>query len=388
MGVFLSGFIILNEGSDFLVGILNNSSAWALIIALFSPLIFERLEKRKKLLISLNIASRLMVCSIVFLPLVLHNNAFILTALTVMVIIGNILWSFYSIGYIVWMIDVAPQDSKNDYIYIRIFWLRISFTLFTIVMGFMLDWFHKGYTGFLIVFSTSLALSIADILIMANIKEPPHTFKKEERFNPGIFFEPFKNDDFRAFLVFAFFFYLSLTISSSYTPLYLIKYMKFDYGFITIINVMMYIILILSTRVWSRIEKKKGLKFVLKISAIFLVSEFLFYHFLRNETYFLLFFSPIAAGVGNSGFNVSILNYRYELMPESNRTVYEGWFGAVIGLSALIGPVIGEVLMKRLPVVHNLIYQYSNFQLLYLISFLLAAGVLFFTFFRPGKVGL
>ena len=61
---------------------------------------------------------------------------------------------------------------------------------------------------------------------------------------------------------------------------------------------------------------------------------------------------------------ITIFNYRYELMPENNRTIYEGWFGAVLGLSMLISPVVGNFVMNRLPVIQNTFFQYSKFQLM------------------------
>ena len=51
-GIFLSGYMVTLQADDFLIGILNSSPTWALIISLFSFLIFEKMEQRKRLLIS------------------------------------------------------------------------------------------------------------------------------------------------------------------------------------------------------------------------------------------------------------------------------------------------------------------------------------------------
>jgi MFS family permease len=384
-GIFLSGYIVFLEGSDFLVGLLNNSLTWASIAALFSYLIYERMERRKKFLLTLLVVSRLMVCSVIFLPLIFGKSHATLEILTVTVIVGNVLWGVYAIGSSVWMMESFPKETRNEFVYKRVFWLRISFTLFTIIMGFILDWSGKSHTGFIIIFLTSMVLSIADAVVLSNIKEPVKIISKNNTFNPKMFFEPFTKKRYRTFMVFIFLFYSSLTISSSFTPLYLIRYLKFDYKFISIINVIAYLFLILFTNLWSKLENKKGLMFVFKITGLIAIMEFLIYGFLKNDTYFLLYFAPIFAGVGYSGFNVAILNYRYELMPENNRTVYEGWFGAVLGLSMLVSPVMGNFIMNRLPVVNNTLFQYSKFQFMYILSFILAATVVLLTLKDPGK---
>jgi len=242
-GIFLSGYIVFLGGSDFLVGLLNNSLTWASVAALFSYLIYERMESRKKFLLTLLIVSRLMVCSVIFLPLIFGKGPVTLGILTVTIIVGNVLWGVYAIGASVWMMGSFSKETRNEFIYKRMFWLRISFTLFTIIMGFILDWSGKSYTGFIIVFLTSMVLSLADALVLYNIKEPVNKISENNTFNPKMFFEPFTRKNYRAFLVFIFLFYSSLTISSSFTPLYLIRYLKFDYKFISVINVISYLFL-------------------------------------------------------------------------------------------------------------------------------------------------
>lgn len=384
-GIFLSGYIVFLEGSDFLVGILNNSLTWASIVALFSYLIYERMESRKKFLLTLLVVSRLLVCSVIFLPLIFGKSPTTLMILTVMVIVGSVLWGVYAIGASVWMMGSFPKETRNEFVYKRVFWLRISFTLATIIMGFILDWSKKSYTGFAVIFVVSLILSLADAFVLFNIKEYPKKASKKFTFSLKIFFEPFTKKRYRKFLLFIFLFYSSLTISSSFTPLYLIRYLKFDYKFISIINVIAYFFMILFTNFWNKFENKKGLMFVFKITGLIAIVEFLIYGFLTSDTYFLLYLAPVFAGIGYAGFNITVLNYRYELMPEINRTVYEGWFGAVLGFSMLVSPVIGNFVMNRLPMLHNTFFQYSKFQFMYIISFILACSVILFALKDPGK---
>lgn len=389
-GIFISGYIVFLGGSDFLTGIINSSVNWASIAALFSFLVFERLKKRKKLLITMVAASRLLLSSVIFIPLISHNNTVVLFTVSAMIIAGNLLWGIYTIGWIVWFMGVSPKETRNEYIYTRTLFLRISFTSVTIILGFVLDWFHKSYAGFLIVFCVSLLLAVFDIIVLCGIEEPEDKGERlMKKFDPAVFWSPIKNAGYRMFLVFIFLYYVVLTMSSSYTPLYLIKYLKFDYAFISMINVIMYITMIIFTQFWARIEKIKGLSFVFGVSALFAVAEFLIFGFLVSERYYLLFFSSIIAGIGNGGFNVCIVNYRYNLMPDIYKTVYEGWFAAVFGLSTFIAPLIGGMLIQNLPEINGSLFRHGNFQFLYIISFVLALNIIIFFFFGRGsyKIG-
>lgn len=361
---------------------MSNSTTWASVAAVASFLIFERMKKRKRLLIILNIVSRAMICSVIFLPLVSNDNLFILTTATLMVVIGNVIWGVYNIGITVMMVSLLSKENRNHYIYVRTFWIRISFTLSTIAMGFLLDLFNKSYTGFFIVFIFSLLFSLMDAIVLSKVKEPSYSKDEETRVNIKMLFEPIKNKRYLHFLIFIFSIFVSLTAASSFTPLYLIRYLKLDYGIISLTNVITYILMIVCTSFWRKMERKKGLNFVLRISSIFIVSEVLIYSFLTGNTFYLLILAPAASGIGYSGFNIAIMNYRYEIIPENNRTIYEGWFGAVLGLSMLISPVIGTFIMKLIPVFQNRVYEYSNFQLLFLIASICGAIAVYMAFYR------
>ncbi len=390
-GVFLSGFIIHLKGSDFTVALLNNSATWASILTVFSFIILERIKVRKKLLIVTNIISRFLSGSIVFLPLIISDEKIIIRVLSIMVVTANFLWGFYQLGWMIWYMEIAPKEKKNDYIYMRMFILRIANTIVTVVAGYVLDYYEKSYTGFLIIFLTSLTLSLIDVIILLFVEEPEYGTtenikNKDLKTNVSMFFEPFRSNEFKGFLIFAFLYYLSLTLSTSFTSIYLIRYLQFDYGFITTINIIMYILMIVSTKFWGRIQSKKGTVFVLKISALIAIFDCLIRFFLTEKTFFVMYFSPLIAGIGNGGFNIAFIAYRFEIMPDSGKSLYEGWFKAIYGISVLLAPFVGKMFMGIMPDLSGLGFPISKFQMLYLISFISAGIVIILSFYKPGII--
>jgi hypothetical protein len=379
-GMFLSGYLVLLGASDFIVGLMNNSMNWAAIAGLFSYLIFERMAKRKRFLLTLLTVSRILVCSVVYLPLLFGIGNTTLALLTVMTIGGNILWGIFSVGFTIWMMNSFPSGARSAFIFKRTFWLRIAFTLTNIAMGFVLDWSGKSYAGFLIVFTTSLVLSLADTVVLIGVKEPKYEIDRSSRFSLKAFFEPLRNKPYLRFMLFIFLYYASLTLSSSFTSLYLVRYLELDYKLISFVTVIANLFMILCIRLWRQAEGKVGLVKAFKLTGLLAILEFLLYAFLTSRTTFLLFLAPVFAGAGNSGFNIFVINYRYELMPEKNRTLYEGWYGALFGLSLLIGPMLGSLIMGIMPEVQNVLFEHSRFQFLYLISFCLAVPILLLAF--------
>jgi Na+/melibiose symporter-like transporter len=382
-GVFLSGYILYLDGSDLLTGLINSCASWAAIAMLFSFLLFERLKRRKRLLIIVNLASRLLLCGSVFLPLFSGDKKAVLPIVVAMIIFSSLLSAFYATGFTVWLFGVLPKERQNDFIYLRMFWLRIAYTVVTIFAGYALDLFHKGYAGFLLLFSFSLGLSILDIILLGKIKEPEYEVDGNAKPGFGMLMEPLRNDRFRSYLAFVFLFFAILGMSSTFTPVYLIRYMKFDYAFISAMNVIQYACMIGFTALWRKMEVRHGIVHVFRMTAFVAVFEFLLYGFLTTKTAWILVPATILAGIGNSGFYIAILNYRYGIIPEKIRTVYESWFVAVFGLSALLSPIVGNFIMQRLPVVTNRVFEHSKFQFMYLLSFILVQMVLFLSFKAP-----
>ena len=144
--------------------------------------------------------------------------------------------------------------------------------------------------------------------------------------------------------------------------------------------------MILSTKIWDKFQNKHGNIFVMKYSAFFVIADFLIYFFLTEKTYFILFLSCLVGGIGNGGFIIAIMAYRFEIMPERAKTIYEGWFKAIYGLSVLIAPAIGELLINIMPDFSTGVFSASKFQLLYLISFITGGIVVFVTFIKPGFI--
>jgi hypothetical protein len=372
-GMFLSGYVIYLGGSDFLVGMMTNALTWASIVAVFSFIIFERLARRKKLLLTLLCAARLPVCLAIFMPLIMGKTSATIQVVTVMVILGNIFWGMYAIGYNVWLMNSFSKEERTPFIFRRLFFLRVTFTVFMVLMGFVLDWSGKSYIGFFIVFLTSLILSVGDFATLLGIPEPLNVVAKAKGLRLGVFMEPLKNKPFRNYIIFAFLFYLCNSIAASFSPLYLIRYLKINYSYLSLINIITYFCMIVFTKPWSRLARRLGLRTILRVSGFLIIIDLFLYLFLNSRTTMLLMLNATLSGIGNSGFNAYAYLYRFELMPEENRTIYEGINGAAVGLSLLLGPVVGGFIMELLPVFTAGFIEYSKFQLIFLISFILAA---------------
>jgi len=383
-GYILSGYLLHLGATDFLSALINSSASFSAIFCIFSFMIFERIANRKRLLLIMNFVSRTFMLMILALPYIFKTDATLFLFLAVLVMLADIIFSLYRVGWLVWLMDIAPVRNRTNYIYMRMFYLRCAFAIVTFISGYVLDFFDKGYTGFAVLFGVSYLFSVADIFVLKKIREKSFVLDLEKK-NYSKFMIPLKVRRYREYLIFIFLFYFSFSVASAYTPVYMIKYLQFDYKFILSMNVLTMLAMIFSNLLWMRIENLRGSRFVLIISSLMQALALIIIGSTTKQTFFFLYFSSVISGIGAGGFNTTSFSYRYTMMPEIGKTIYESWFYLVFGIATLIAPFTGKMLINILPEIENAVFENSRIQLLFFISFVLICLSVLYVHFGTGK---
>jgi hypothetical protein len=322
------------------------------------------------------LAFRLLTTLPVFLPAVLGMGMPAVYVAMAMLIAGNLIFSIFNTGFFIFFMDSLPKEGRVSYIYLRMMLLRIAYTVFMLGMGFLLDAMHRSYAGFVAVFCTGLALGLADVYVITRIRgaEGPGSEAGGASIPlrlPGLarrLLSPLKNRRFARYLAFTFAFFFFSAMATAYTSLYQYKYLNLSVGFITAYNASIYVIMIAVTRLWARVEARAGSLRVLVACAALMCMDYVVYGFLTQKSLWVIVFSPIFMGLGSSGFWACALPYRYDLMPEEGKMVYEGWNGFCFGLAGLLGALAGSALQRLLPAVSTPFMRFSVFQLVYLLA--------------------
>jgi hypothetical protein len=379
-GVFLTGLMLSMGATDFMVGLISSSGAWALMLSLASSIVMESVKRKKALLTWVLLSFRLLTALPAFLPAAMGRGLPTALAASGMIITGNLIFSVFNTGFFIFYMDSLPKEGRVNFIYARMFYLRIAYTVFSVGMGILLDLMHKSYAGFVAVFSTGLLVGLLDVLVLSRIKgnEGSAVRSGESLLSLGPrgigkkLVEPLKNGRYVRYLVFTFALFFFQSMSSSYTSLYQYKYLNLSVVFISVYTACTYVIMILVTRKWAAFEQRVGRLRVLALSALLMSLDFLVYGFLTTKSLWIIILSPIFQGLGASGYWACALPYRYDLMPAEGKTVYEGWNGLFFGAACLLGALAGGKLQLVLPGFATGFF--SVFQLIYLMSFVMAVA--------------
>jgi len=137
-GQFLTGFAIYLGTSDELMGYIPLISSISGSIVIFSGLFLERFSSKKKVVVVLNTISKLLMTSVILIPLFIPKTMQI-PMLFIILIISYGLNSIMSIAVNNWFVNVIPISIRGRYFSIRqIFAVGVS-AVVPVIAGRIMD---------------------------------------------------------------------------------------------------------------------------------------------------------------------------------------------------------------------------------------------------------
>ncbi|WP_320967774.1 MFS transporter [Hungatella hathewayi] len=379
-GVFLSGLAILMGAGDILVSYLSVIVNICGVLILAFPAFLERFTSRKKLTIALTILSRLATLFIVTIP-VLFPAGIRLYVFVPTVVAAFALQAQTTVVLNQWMLGFIEEKKSGRYISLRQTLTLTVTVVLSLAGGRFMDLMEGKYAGFALLFAAAALMGILEVILLAATPdgEPYQSSGSSCRFL-DIARLPLKNRCFTGFVAYIFIFYLLLTISDSYTMVFMMKYLALPYQIVTGLYMMISLPQIILLSFWGRLSDRYGHEFTLKMSIWFFAGETLFLSFASAQNWFI--FIPAAfliSSAANAGFVISVFNRRYELMPEDNRIVYDNFYTAAIGLGSILGPLTGGAVkgMVDARTAAAGAAGFTGIRILYLIS---TAGILLLQF--------
>lgn len=370
-GVFLSGLAIQMDASDVLISYLSIIvNICGILILVFSAFL-ERFTSRKRLTICLTILSRIATIIIVLIPAFAPKSIRIALFVFV-VIVAFTLQAQTTVVLNQWMFSFMDEKKSGRYISLRQTFTLIVTVVLSVASGWWMDSVQEEYWGIAILFLIAFFMSICEIILL--IRTPD-----SEKYRPSgyrcrfrdLVVLPLKNRNFIGFVLYVFLFYLLLYISDSFTMVYIMKYLALPYKMVNAMYLIISLPQIFLLSIWGKISDRLGHRFSLTVSIWLFAGETFFMFFTGSGNWYL--FIPVAffiSSVANAGFVIAVFNRRYELIPESNRIVYDNFYTAVIGLGFILGPMIGgavKSLLETLPVTVNRT-DFLSIRTLYIIS--------------------
>jgi MFS family permease len=351
-GAFLAGFANYMGASDEFNGIIGAIPALTGVIQMFSSIIFEKLEKRKFLVSIDCFIFRLMLSSIVLIPLVFQITAARLTVLAVIYGMANLISSFINPPSSNWIIDLTPEHLRGKYLARKDAVALVFLTVLTVIVGKIMDLFkaaHNEYGGFLAIGVFVLILTLSNTYFLAKVKEPTGHRKVMKVKLKDTLSIPFKNTRYRKVIILFLLWNIGIQIGGPFFSVYMVTGLKLNYTYIMIMGVLGSMVRAFTAKYWGRIADKRSWFFSTKLSIALLAIAHAGWLLVDDKTLWVILpIINIIGGIAWSGVNISIFNIQFVMAPKEGRTMYLGASSALGGLAGFISTLIGSIIIKYL----------------------------------------
>ncbi|MFH1625849.1 MAG: MFS transporter [Pseudomonadota bacterium] len=366
-GVFLTGFALYLGMTDLMIGLL---AAMPFVVTLFqlptSYFIVKNPERKKVAYWAAAIARLLWIPVVIFALLLLSPGV---TRYVIVLGLIFISYAFISISYVSWFSwtsDLVPDEIRGRFFGTRNMFCGAAGMVVMVLFGKLLDRLNgQPYgglpLGFAITFMSAVFFGMVSLRFLNLISEPPvHEPSRYASFQK-LTSLPFKDPNFRKFLVFSLLWSFSVYFASPFFTVYFLRELHFSYGFVATLGMLSAFADLIGMRIWGRISDRVKNKAVIQSSgwiAIFLPVAWVT---VQPGSVLIPIFLHLVGGGFWAGINLCMNNLLLRISPQENRAFFLSTYNFIGGLGAATGPILAGLTLKS---VSNLDLQLFSWQIL------------------------
>lgn len=392
-GAFLAGFNNYLGVSDEISGIIAGIPILTGVIQIFSPIIFEKIEKKKFLICLSYLLNRVLLGFMYLVPLMVEGTSNRIILMLSMYVLSSAFSSFASSPIGGWLVDLAPTSIRGIYLGKKDAVSLISNTVTGLTMGWLLDLFRAGNQerlGFIFVGLIILALSIANFIFMSKVHEPINKKSNTDISIMDVIVKPFQDTYFRKVIVFTVLYNIALQISAPYFSIYMVTGLKLNYGYITMIGILSTAARVFFSKRWGKLADRTSWYKVTILSILALGINHCLWLVINPATSFVSFpLVQLISGATWAGAAISVFNLPFMYLPSQGRTMYLSSNAAYGAIAGFLSTLIGSRILLNLKTLHfNMAgLAIGNMQILFTISGLLLVicALYVLLFMKPEK---
>lgn len=350
-GNFFTGLLLVLQADDAFVGLINILVFSANLLQLFTPMILERFDRRKTILIITRVIIHLInivfTGLLPFMPAATHTR---LIFLGFSVLIVNALNAFIAPGFSIWHIAHVPTTVRVQYFSVVSMLNGIFVAVFNLIGSGVVDFFKTAgveLTGLTVLRVAALLIAIYDIWLLTRIKELPPAPHKRIRLK-SLFSEPFAHPVYLRTTLIVVLWSLVVNMPGSFYSVYLLKELKVSYSYINLIASLNVVVLMMFTFIWRKVYLKYNWLKPLGIAVLALAPHYAILAFVSDGLLFLYPIGVIWAFICTSAINLAFSGVSFINIPRENQTLYVGFYSTANFLAALSAATISRAFVTRL----------------------------------------
>lgn len=346
---FISAFAIYLGLTDFAIGVYVLLDTMTNVIQIFAAPLFSKIGQSKKVVLINYSMYRISSICFAFIP-------FISSDLTIRTILFFLFASVYAVtgemGYITfvnWRMTLIKKEDRTNFASTRNILKNTVVLIFSLMMGVILDKFtalgHELY-GFILLFILVFFIAFIDIILRIFTYKPE--IKEEKIKIKDNILIPAKDKNFRKVLITCGLNRFAYGIGTMYLNVFLLRYLKINYVYYSILNIILNLSDALSSKFWgNRSKERKWEKIILPMSIIFSIAFAILFLFNNNYLIYLLPIVYILLGFGNASYEMYDHIAIYENSKNKMQTSYVTFERFIEGIVTMFLPVLSYTIFAE-----------------------------------------
>ncbi len=371
-GVYTTGYALHLGASSAMIGFITASISIGQLLQAFSPLLIERLPRRKTLCLFGNGVSASLWLPVAFIPF-LFLDAFQLLALMGCIALSKAAMAMVSPARQSWLTDLVPDGLRGRFVARQRSFTAAAGLITSVSAGLFLSSYPTGESqeGFSTIFIVAVAFSGCAVWAWSRIPEPPKSQGKVIPSNQLLRL-PFRHGPFRRLMFVVSGRLLIAQIAAPFFTVYMLRTLEISYAQIAVFSAMQTIATIIMNPFWGYLADKYGYKPVMSLTAAGLALFPLGWGFVTLDNYWIMVpLVQIWGGSMSAGWGTARFNLMVNTAPGVNRSAFLGCYAAVSRAGAACGAVLGGIaadLCTAIPAISLFGHTIAGLQYLFLLN--------------------
>ncbi len=235
-----------------------------------------------------------------------------------------------------WMGDIVSEKRRGRYFGRRMGIIGVIGMLANLGVGKFLDW-AQAPLSFQLVLGFAVLVGICSAALLFFHFDPPKV--KEQLALRKVFSLPFREPNFRKFLVFAGYFHIGIFLSAALIMVYFLQELQLSYSQLAIWAAIAATTGLITTDLWGRVADRIGNRTVMVIALIFMGIGFPTLWILADirDNLNYLWLSAVVDAIAWGAGGPALFNLALVSAPKDKRLSYIAMFSFTTGLMGFIG---------------------------------------------------
>lgn len=367
---YLTGLFNKVNAPEILIGYLPIIGSIAGVVTIFAGYTMQRIRSRKKFILICNTILKTLIVLIAWIPLIFPNQnaAYIMI---IMALVAYALNNFMAIAINSWFVDLIDSKIRGQYMSVRNMVALIANLIIPVIVSAFIDTSSDQYLAIVVVFTIAWIIMWAESYSFYKIGEPPMSPATKKIKLKDVFIVPIKNKEFMKFMVPIAAFYFIWYIAMSYGTLYQLNYLGLSYTFISLASVLNVILQFIWYPIIGKLVDRYNTDLLLMACFMLYFIDSLIWGFTNlSSKYLMIILVNVIASMTAPFFSLTLFKKKYDIIPQTERSLYDGFYTAIIASIIALAPIIGSLLKDYIAV--NIkpfwIFEVPQFQLIFMVT--------------------